>query len=942
MLSGEEYNLRYFEENGFMRRRCQRCGKYFWTRDIERNRCGDAPCDPYSFIGNSSFRERYTLDGMREEFLTFFERNGHKRIERYPVVARWRDDIYLTIASIADFQPFVTSGQVRPPSNPLVISQPCIRLEDLDSVGKTGRHLTTFEMMAHHAFNYPNEKIYWKDETVAYCDKFLEKLGANLNDVTYKEEPWAGGGNAGPCLEVLLGGLELATLVFMDLRRDDGGEVIIKDEKYRKMDNYIVDTGYGLERFVWASQGSPTIYDAIFPDVIEKIIGETDIEHSIEDPAYSEILAKNAKLSGMMDLDGKRSLEYLRREVSKELGIDLDRLKGIIEPIEKIYAIADYSRCIGYMLGDGIVPSNVKSGYLARLVIRRACRLMDELELKIPLSEIVYEQIGKMPEYLNKMDVIEEILGIERRKYDETIKRGKRIAKKRTRDYKGEEKVPLDTLIDLYDTHGIPPDIVKETLKEDNIVVDVPDNFYSLIAGRHLKSDFQVCEPKIRKHSKDLRSLDTEKEKVKIGEDLPKTEKLYYLQNNFDFGASVLNLIGDYVILDKTLFYPEGGGQPADKGKLVFDAGALDVIDVQSVDGVILHKIDRGSLAGHAEAVNKKPRKGEIIKGVVDEERRAAHTRHHTATHIVLEAAKEVLGDHIWQAGAQKGEDRARLDISHYKKIGEEEIRKIEFIANEIVLSNIKIDARWMDRREAERIYGFSLYQGGVPPGDEIRVVKIGENVQACAGTHCERTGDVGPIKILKVERIQDGVERLEFSAGKAAVKDIQRLEKILKDSASTLKVPIEILPKTVQRFFDEWKELRRDNERLREEISRLVAKDLLKDAINIGGFSVVKRLIKDVGMKELMKISASLTKSKEDNVIAILGDEAGEVVVSMSNNIDELELNASRIVKEVCKAMDGDGGGGSHLARGKGRIDKIGEALEIGVQNLKEAFNEL
>ena len=171
----------------------------------------------YNFIGNPVFKP-HTVDEMREAFLSFFERHGHTRLERYPVAARWRDDIYLTIASIADFQPLVTSGVVPPPANPLTISQPCIRLNDLDSVGKSGRHLTLFEMMAHHAFNTPEEPIYWKDETVALCDEFIASIGGDLDRVSYKENPWYGGGNAGASVEVLIGGLEVATL-FMNLGR---------------------------------------------------------------------------------------------------------------------------------------------------------------------------------------------------------------------------------------------------------------------------------------------------------------------------------------------------------------------------------------------------------------------------------------------------------------------------------------------------------------------------------------------------------------------------------------------------------------------------------------------------------------------------------------------------------------------------------------------------
>jgi len=924
----EEYDLEYFKINGFERKQCPKCGAYFWTRDKDRVTCGDAPCDPYSFIGNPLFKDKYSLDDMREKFLSFFEKNGHTRIDRYPVVARWRDDIYLTIASIADFQPFVTSGKVRPPANPLTISQPCIRLEDIDSVGKTGRHLTTFEMMAHHAFNYPSEQIYWKEETVKYCEKFLDSLGADLNKVTYKEEPWAGGGNAGPCLEVLLGGLELSTLVFMNLVRDDDGDILIKGEKYKKMDNCIVDTGYGLERFVWMSQGTPTIYDALFPEIIEKIIKWSNLEDLFKDPEYKNILSKNAQLSGVLSASKGEEITILRKKVAESLEISLNHLEKVIKPLEKVYAISDYSRCIAYMLGDGIVPSNVKAGYLARLVIRRSFRLMDELNLDVNLYDIVFEHAKKIKEFSDKLDVIREILDIEREKYDDTIKNGKRLALKKAKEYKGKGDggLPLTVLVDLYDTYGIPPEIVKEVLRDEtDVVLEIPDNFYSIVAQMHAKEE---------KNKKD----NEEDKLIEKLSNLPKTEKLYYTENLnvnrledssfLTFDATVVDILDDLVVLDKTLFYPEGGGQPADRGLLVTGEHSVDVLDVKSIDGVITHKVSDTSFL----------KKGIIVKGKVDLKTRLAYTRHHTATHIVLESAKRILGRHIWQAGAQKEKDRARLDISHYKKISEEEVKKIELVANEIVMSNIKVECGWMDRVEAEKRYGFSLYQGGVPAGDIIRIVKIGDNVQACAGTHCNYTGEVGFIKITRVERIQDGVERLEFSAGEDAVKSVQMMEEILKKASSILKVPPEILPKTVKRFFDEWKEFKKDRERLKEDIAKLNAKNLLKNAIRIKDYFLISEKI-ELPLNDIMKISQVMTidDKNEDKVILILGNDDGDLVVSLSRDIEKKEIDASDILSKICTSVGGTGGGKRYLARGKCDPEKIETGLNLGKKIVME-----
>ncbi|MCJ7742024.1 MAG: alanine--tRNA ligase-related protein, partial [Methanoregula sp.] len=388
----EEYQLEYFKAQGLTRRICKWCGSAFWTRNSSRESCGDAPCEPYTFIGKPVFNT-YTLDSMREAYLSFFEKHGHTRVERYPVVARWRDDIYLTIASIADFQPFVTGGIVPPPANPLTISQPCIRLNDLDSVGRSGRHLTTFEMMAHHAFNTPSEEIYWKDRTVELCDQFIASIGGDITKVTYKEHPWIGGGNAGPSLEVLIGGLEIATLVFMSLGRQKTSApgYDLNGEMYYPMKLRIVDTGYGLERLVWASKGSPTIYDAVFPEMVSKVMSAAGLSHMLDNKEFTKILALNAKFAGLMDISGT-NLFQLRKKVAAAIDISPEKLDKMITPIEKVYAVVDHTRCLAYMLGDCIVPSNVREGYLARLVIRRTLRMMNELTIQEPLADLVEQQ----------------------------------------------------------------------------------------------------------------------------------------------------------------------------------------------------------------------------------------------------------------------------------------------------------------------------------------------------------------------------------------------------------------------------------------------------------------------------------------------------------------------------------------------------------------------
>jgi alanyl-tRNA synthetase len=901
MFSEDEYRLDFFVDEGFQRKKCEKCGKFFWTRDGARKSCGDPPCDPYTFIGSPIFKREHSLNEMREHYLSFFQERGHTRVKRYPVVARWRDDIYLTIASIADFQPFVTSGQVPPPANPLTISQPCIRLDDLDSVGRSGRHLTTFEMMAHHVFNTREREYYWKDRTVQLCDELLLGLGCDPQAVTYKENPWAGGGNAGPSVEVMIGGLELATLVFMDLKAVPGGPIKIKGESYEKMNNYIVDTGYGLERFVWASKGSPTIYDAIFPDLVRKVADLANVEHNLQDPGYAEIFAQNAKLAGLVDLD-EFSMKDLRARIARSIGISPEKLEMTIEPMERVYAVVDHTRCLAYMLSDGIIPSNVKAGYLARLVIRRTLRLMKELGIGLPLADLVEIQVSHLDysDWRERFVTIKEILDLEEQKYAETLEKGKRLVKKTAEHYKKKNQaIPLQEMISLYDTHGIPPEITRESAKDFGAAVELPDNFYSLVAKTHIRAE-----------------KENETKTVIPG----KTELMFY-EHPFEqvFEAEVLGEVDGSVILDRTLLYPEGGGQPADHGTLEKAGKIFRVVDVQKSGEVVLHKLEK------SDGLEK----GDRVTGKVDMRRRLAHARHHTATHLVHDSAKRILGKHIWQAGAQKSEDRARLDISHYKRISEDDMKAIEMEANRRVMELSSVDTKFLPRAEAEKLFGFELYQGGVPPGTQIRVVRVGSDIEACAGTHVTNTGMIGAIKILRTERIQDGVERIEFAAGEAAVLASQERDDLLGEAASVLRVPAEQLPKTASRFFEEWKSQQKEIERLKENLAKTRLKTLTAEARDMDGLKVVVQMMGNADIDELLKAATLLA---EQDYVALLGSKTGKLVAAVGKSGLEKGVKAGSMIKAAAKALGGGGGGKPDLAQGGGpNVERLDEALDAG-----------
>ena len=917
----EAYRLDYFEEEGFERKECPECGDFFWTRDPDQETCGEPPCDEYEFIDDPGFPDEYTLEAMRERFLSFFEEHGHERIEPYPVAAnRWRDDVLLTQASIYDFQPHVTSGRTPPPANPLTISQPCIRMQDIDNVGKTGRHTMAFEMMAHHAFNTREDaegefayegEVYWKDETVRLCDEFFDDMGADITELTYIEDPWVGGGNAGPAFEVLYKGAELATLVFMSLEQDPDGEYEMKDgNTYSPMDTYIVDTGYGLERWTWVSQGTPTVYESVYPDMIDFLKDNAGIELSADE---EKLIHRASKLAGHMDIDEVEDIDAARNNIADKLGVETEYIEELVSPLEDIYAIADHCRTLAYMFGDGIVPSNVGTGYLARMVLRRTKRLVDGLGIDAPLDELVDMQAKRLG-YDNR-DTIREIVRSEVEKYAETLERGGRRVRKIAREHaEREAPIPADTLVELYDSHGIQPDMVEEIAGELGVEVDVPDDFYSLVAQRHDSAQ----------------GLGTARTRDERLEDLPETEKLYYDdQYRTEFEAMVIDVFerddGYDVVLDQTMFYPEGGGQPADHGTLSTDDATVNVHDVEIEDGVILHRTDTD------------PGKGEFVTGQIDVERRRRLMRHHTATHVVIHSARQILGEHVRQAGAQKGTDSSRIDITHFERIDRETVKKIERLANEIVTEDLSVHQEWPDRHEAEEAYGFDLYQGGIPMGQQIRLIHVGEDVQACGGTHIARTGEIGAIKILSSERVQDGVERLVFAAGEAAVEHIQDMEDDLLAAAEAFDVSPDEVPETADRFFREWKERGKRIEALKEQLAEArAAGGENGEEVEVGEWTaVVQRL--DADMAELRATANALV---EDGKIAVVGSglDDAQFVVAVP---DGAPVNAGEVVSELAGRVGGGGGGPPDFAQGGGPdASALDDALADAPDILRQVAN--
>jgi alanyl-tRNA synthetase len=356
---------------------------------------------------------------------------------------------------------------------------------------------------------------------------------------------------------------------------------------------------------------------------------------------------------------------------------------------------------------------------------------------------------------------------------------------------------------------------------------------------------------------------------------------------------------------------------------LITQENMVRVTEVVKIGDVILHKLEGGIL-----------RRGDRVKGIVDEERRWSLMRHHTATHLLLRASKEVLGAHIHQAGAQKGVESSRIDIRHFRHITADELQKIEMAANRMVLADTCVEIKFEDRVRAEQAYGFSLYQGGVPPGRELRIVSVAGDIEACAGTHCMSTGQIGMIKIMRVEHIQDGIERLEFSAGLAALRWMYHIEEIVNSSAEVFSVQPDNLPATSQRFFTEWKNQKKENEKLSQKLVELEMAQIQPEMIK-GVQVVVKRL--DLPAKDLMTVAARV--SGQGGVAFLLSKNGERVEVVLTSGSGS--VNAGEIIGQVTGLLGGKGGGTPALGRGGGpAIDQMELAMKVGRERIVAALN--
>lgn len=879
------YKVALFDKVGFRRHKCILCGKFFWSL-VDRAVCPDH--EAYGFLGSPPTSKRLDYIDTWKEVETFFGSNGHAIVNRYPVVCRWRDDLYYTVASIVDFQRVVQNKVFfELPANPLVVPQMCVRFNDIENVGLSGRHYTTFCMIG-QTCDADEEGGYWKDRCLELDYQLLTKvLGIYPKAITFVEDVWMGAGAFGYSLEYFVNGLELGNAVFTEF---EGNE-----NEYRTMKHRIIDMGAGLERFSWITMGTPTSYDCTFGPVVKEMMSKTGTMLN------KEILESYFKFVSNALERTESDLRALKATFAKEIKISYEDLNRIVNPFEAMYTVADHTRTLLFAISDGSIPSNVGGGYNLRVILRRALAILERMGWNFNLAEIADIHIGYLrrmyPELQEHVNDVKTILQIESNRYLGSKERMNSI----TLSIKGKKQsLSVDDLIRLYESDGITP----EFLVESGVIENIPQAFYVKLSELH----------ESHHTSYNLRPI--------TGiEELQPTRLLYYEHNSItEADARILAIIeNEYVILDQTIFYPRGGGQEPDTG----DIEGIKVLDVIKQNEIVIHKISSSKvlLPGMKVRIRINPRRRDRI------------TKHHTATHIVNASTRSILGPWVWQNSAFKDEGYARLDITHHSSLTREEIEGIERAANRVVRQDNPVIIDTFDRIDAERNYSFRIYQGGVVPSSTVRIVNIKDwDIEACGGTHVSRTGEIGLIKIFRTERIQDGVVRLEFVAGEAALDYVEKQDNQLNSISRILGASKEKVVESLRKSVDEADETKRKLKAIARKTLPSVMNSIFKDSkvISSDGIKLFSTYDEELGEDYYISLGETATQSDPYLIFVVLiGKGQGIRVITFAGEVARKRIKAGDLAHQLSQTLGGSGGGNAAFGQGGGKLrHKIRETM--------------
>ena len=785
------YPVDFFNKINFVRRKCECCGKFFWNINPERKKCADSSCEgTYTFIGEGIGIGKKKHVTYEDAWNTFEESFTNARIpctkiDRYPTVARWRNDVDYVAAGIYCFQPYCVTGEMAPPANPLICPQFCVRFNDLDNIGLTGRHYSGFIMIGIQVFNYPNEYHFFKEECVEFNFNWLTKgLEIPVEEIVFTEDIWAGGGNMGPCIEYFVKGMEIGNMVFMQYKTFHDGS--IEELKVK-----VIDTGIGLERIPWVLNGSATSYTITFKESFEYITEKLGITME------NDVWKKLGPYSCLLDVDECEDMDKTWEHISQTLKLDKAVIQKAIAPIRDIFIILDHTRSAFFLIRDGSLPSNVGGGSNLRNLIRRTFAIMSKndwwsvctFDDYLGLFECHRRDMEKLYGKMETYSSFNEIMTLEYDRWKNSDGTQKSKLKKLLSKRKG--KLRQEDWLTAVTSWGLPPDTISELSK-----TPIPDNLYYIISEaqeRVVKATEQILYDTTNLKETTCLYYDHLKQLNKFNSDFKFEAKIIAVYSNV-----LENNKTNILILDQSGFYPTSGGQMHDTGFFMIKEKKYNITNIEKVGNCILHMIDQEV---PMEFV------GETVVGEIDKERRDQLRNHHTSAHIIFAAAREVLGPHVWQQGAKKTTKQAHLDVTHYMSVTKEQELKIQEAANRIVMKSVNIKKTLEMKDEAEKEHGFRLYQGGIVPGNELRVVEIeGVDVEACCGTHCDNTSEVGWIKIITTKRIADGIVRIYFVAGERTLEKLREETTIINDLSDMWNIPQNEIVKTASKFFKGYK----------------------------------------------------------------------------------------------------------------------------------------
>ncbi|MGN1080635.1 MAG: alanine--tRNA ligase [Acutalibacteraceae bacterium] len=860
------------------------------------------------------------LNEIREAYLSFFESKGHLRLQSFPLIPNNDNSLLLINSGMAPMKKYFT-GEVTPPRNRVTTCQKCIRTPDLERVGHTARHGTYFEMLGNFSFG-----DYFKKEAISWAWEFLtevleipaDKLWPSIyesddeafdiwhNMIGIPEERitrlgkednfWEHGtGPCGPCSEIYFDRGEKYGCGKPDCRPGCDCDRYMEiwnnvfsqfnnmgDGRYEELAHKNIDTGMGLERLACVMQGVDNMFEV---DTVRKILDK------------------------VVEISGKKYGSNSDNDVS-------------------IRVITDHVRSAMFMISDGVIPSNEGRGYVLRRIIRRACRHGKLLGINRPfLNDVcevaIGENKGAYPEVLEKQEYILKVLSLEEERFDATIDAGLSILSNLMRGAikDGADVISGKEVFKLYDTFGFPIDLTKEIAEEKHLKVD-EDTFKMLMEAQ-------------KKRAREAREnisgwKDTEKTFIA---DLPKTEFTGY--TDYRSKARVIAIIIDgepsdsvsegdcTVVLDRTPFYGEGGGQVGDNGTIYSDKVLLNVVDTKKTDGVYLHfcTVSNGILSV-----------GDEVMADISDMRRDAIRRNHSSVHLLQAALRKVLGSHVEQAGSYVDDSKARFDFTHFEALSKEQLEEVENLVNMNILADNEVKTDVMSLEEAKKTGAMALF--GEKYGDKVRVVRMGSfSSELCGGTHVESTGNIGLFKIISETSVAAGIRRIEAVTGLNILNMLKDELKVIEQASEAAKTtPAELVSRITQ-LTAEVKSGEQKIKALEAKIAGSNISDMLEKANDVDGVKVIACRVSDGANIDMLRTMGDMLRDKSQSVAAVIASVNQDKIsfcAAVGKDAVKKGAHAGNIIREVAKLTNGGGGGRPDSATAGGKdVSKLGLALD-------------